>query len=88
MSVHQQRKEVRNRLVRAEGHVRGIVKMIDEDKECPDILIQIAAVRAALEKAGELMLEDHLEHCFVEAVQSGKAEPQLGDLKQALRKLL
>jgi len=87
-STHSQRKDVRDRLVRAEGHIRGIVKMIDEDKECPDILIQIAAVKAALEKAGTIVLEDHLEHCFVEAVRSGNAEPKLEELKTALRRLL
>ncbi len=87
-SVHRQRKNVRDRLVRAEGHLRGIIKMIDEEKECPDILIQIGAVRAALEKAGLIILEDHIEHCLVEAVKSGEVESQLEELKAALEKLL
>jgi DNA-binding FrmR family transcriptional regulator len=87
-SVHKQRKNVRDRLVRAEGHLHGIIKMIDEDKECPDILIQIGAVKAALEKAGMIILEDHLEHCLIEAVKSGDVEPQLEELKTALRKLI
>jgi DNA-binding FrmR family transcriptional regulator len=87
-SVHRQRKNVRDRLVRAEGHIRGIIKMIDEEKECPDVLIQIAAVKAALEKAGEIMLEDHIEHCLIEAVKSGDVEPQLQELKTALQKLI
>jgi len=88
MTVHKQRKNVRDRLVRAEGHLHGIIKMIDEEKECPEILIQIAAVRAALEKAGAIILEDHLEHCLIEAVKSGDIEPQLDELKAALQKLL
>jgi DNA-binding FrmR family transcriptional regulator len=87
-TVHKQRKHVRDRLVRAEGHVRGIIKMIDEEKECPDILIQIGAVKAALEKAGIILLEDHIEHCLIDAVKSGDIEPQLNELKTALRKLL
>jgi CsoR family transcriptional regulator, copper-sensing transcriptional repressor len=87
-SVHKQRKNVRDRLVRAEGHLHGIIKMIDEDKECPDILIQIGAVKAALEKAGMIILEDHLEHCLIEAVKSGDVEPQLEELKTALQKLI
>lgn len=74
--------------MRAEGHLRGVIKMIDEEKECPDILIQIAAVKAALDKAGVVILEDHLEHCLVEAVKSGDVEPQLEELKDALEKLL
>jgi DNA-binding FrmR family transcriptional regulator len=62
--------------------------MIDEEKECPDILIQIAAVKAAIEKAGEIILEDHIEHCLIEAVKSGDIEPQLEELKTALQKLI
>ena len=88
MTIHKQRKNARDRLVRAEGHLHGIIKMIDEEKECPDILIQIAAVRAALEKAGAIILEDHLEHCLIEAVKSGDITPQLDELKAALKKLL
>jgi DNA-binding FrmR family transcriptional regulator len=87
-SSHKQRKNVRDRLVRAEGHLRGIIKMIDEEKECPDILIQIAAVKAALDKAGLIVLEDHLEHCLIEAVKSGDIENQLTDFKAALEKLI
>jgi DNA-binding FrmR family transcriptional regulator len=86
-TVHKQRKNARDRLMRAEGHLRGVIKMIDEEKECPDILIQIAAVKAALDKAGVVILEDHLEHCLVEAVKSGDIEPQLEELKEALEKL-
>ncbi|MFA5869425.1 MAG: metal-sensitive transcriptional regulator [Candidatus Bathyarchaeia archaeon] len=88
MTTHRQRKNARDRLVRAEGHLHGVIKMIDEGKECPDILIQIAAVKAALNKAGAVILEDHIEHCLVEAVKSGDVEPQLEELKAALQKLL
>ena len=87
-SVHKQRKNVRDRLVRTEGHIRGIIKMIDEEKECPDILIQIGAVKAAIEKAGAIILEDHIEHCLIEAVKSGDVESQLQELKTALKKLI
>ncbi|MCX6655113.1 MAG: metal-sensitive transcriptional regulator [Candidatus Bathyarchaeota archaeon] len=87
-AIHKRRKEVRDRLIRAEGHIRGIIKMIDEEKECPDILIQIGAVKAALEKAGLIILEDHIEHCLVEAVKSGDVESQLDELKAGLEKLL
>ncbi len=87
-SIHKQRKNARDRLVRAEGHLRGVVKMIDDEKECPDILLQIAAVKAALDKAGLVILEDHIEHCLVEAVKSGDVGPQLDELKAAMGKLL
>ena len=87
-AIHRQRKNARDRLVRAEGHLHGVIKMIDDEKECPDILIQIAAVKAALNKAGEVILEDHIEHCLVEAVKSGDVQPQLEELKTALKKLI
>jgi DNA-binding FrmR family transcriptional regulator len=87
-SIHKQRKNARDRLVRAEGHLRGVIKMLDEEKECPDILLQLAAVKAALDKASLVILEDHLEHCLVEAVKSGDVEPQLDELKGALEKLI
>jgi len=61
--------------------------MIDEEKECPDVLIQISAVKAALEKTSGIILEDHIEHCLIEAVKSGDVEPQLHELKTALQKL-
>jgi CsoR family transcriptional regulator, copper-sensing transcriptional repressor len=88
MSLHKQRKNARDRLVRAEGHLHGIIKMIDDEKECPDILMQIAAVKAALSKAGKIILEDHFEHCLVEAVKSGDIEPQLAELKVTLQRLV
>ncbi len=88
MTTHNQRKNAKDRLLRAEGHLHGIIKMIDEEKECPDILIQIAAVKAALAKAGEVILQDHIEHCLVEAVKTGDIETQLQELKTALQKLL
>lgn len=75
-------------MVRAEGHLRGVIKMIDEEKECPDILIQIGAVKAALAKTSVIMLEDHIEHCLLEAVKSGDVEPQLEELKAALQKMI
>jgi DNA-binding FrmR family transcriptional regulator len=87
-SVHKQRRIVRERLVRAEGHLHGIVRMVDEEKECPDILLQITAVKAALEKVGLILLEDHLEHCIVEALKTGNAEPQLESFKAALEKMI
>ena len=88
MSVHKQRKNVRDRLMKAEGHIRGIIKMIDDDKECPDVLIQIAAVKAALDKVQLIILEDHIEHCLIEAVKSGDVEHQLEELNETLDKVI
>lgn len=53
-----------NRLRRIEGQVKGIQKMVEKDKVCGDILIQIAAARAALNKVGGIILEDHMKDCL------------------------
>ena len=85
-SNHKNRKDVRDRLSRIERHVRGIVKMIDDDRTCPDLLIQIAAVKAALNKTGQVILEDHIESCVGDAIASGEVELHLAELRDALSK--
>lgn len=59
------------RLRRIAGQVRGVERMIDEDRYCIDILCQIAAVRAALEQVGAKLLDDHVRHCISDALASG-----------------
>ena len=61
------------RLHRIEGQVRGIERMVDEDRYCIDILTQIAAVKTALEQVAAKLLEDHVTHCVAEALASGDA---------------
>ena len=62
--------------------------MVDEDRSCSELLTQIAAVRAALNNVGKILLEDHLESCMVEAVKMGKYEEFLEDLQEALSRFL
>ena len=64
-----------------EGHLAGIRKMLDEDKYCVDVLKQTYAVRRAIEKMESLLLEGHLKSCVVEAIQSGRAEEIVEELK-------
>ena len=85
---HKQRKNVLDRLSRIEGHIGGIRKMVEEDRDCPDLLHQIAAVKAAINKVGELILEDHIESCLVEAVNQGSVEKYVEELKNAINKLI
>ncbi|MBI4815746.1 MAG: metal-sensitive transcriptional regulator [Deltaproteobacteria bacterium] len=63
--------KVSNRLRRAKGQLDGIERMIADDRYCVDVLFQIAAVRAALGKAAELLLENHVNHCVSHALSSG-----------------
>ncbi len=65
-----------NRLNRVEGQVRGIVRMVEEDRYCIDVLTQIRAVRAALAKVETEMLGDHLGHCIEDAIIAGDKEEQ------------
>jgi DNA-binding FrmR family transcriptional regulator len=65
-----------NRLNRIEGQVRGVARMVDEDRYCIDILTQLQAVRAALAKVETEMLRDHLGHCIEGAVVSGDRDQQ------------
>jgi DNA-binding FrmR family transcriptional regulator len=85
---HKSRKQVADRLSKIEGHVHGIRKMVDEDRGCSDLLLQIAAVRSALDKVAQIILEDHMETCLLEALKSGKADESMAELKEALSKFL
>ena len=64
------------RMSRIEGQVRGLGRMIEQDRYCIDIITQISAVRAALAKVGEHILEDHIAHCVEHAIASGNADEQ------------
>ncbi len=64
------------RLSRIEGQVRGLARMVDEDRYCIDIITQIAAVRAALRRVEEEILHDHIGHCVEHAIISGNADDQ------------
>ncbi|MHB8928224.1 MAG: metal-sensing transcriptional repressor [Bacillota bacterium] len=83
MQNHPQNLNVVQRLARIEGHVRGIKQMAESGKPCSDILLQIAAVQAALRKVGQVVLEDHLDHCVLGA-PPGDAKKLLDELKEAL----
>ncbi|MGA0531204.1 metal-sensitive transcriptional regulator [Hansschlegelia sp. KR7-227] len=64
------------RLNRIEGQVRGIARMLDEDRYCIDVVTQISAVRAALKRVEEEILKDHVGHCVENAIQSGDKDEQ------------
>lgn len=68
---HQNTKAVLARLSRASGHLNSVKRMIEDGKDCSEVLIQLAAVIAALNNTGKVILKDHLEHCIVDAVESG-----------------
>jgi len=75
---------VTKRLKRIEGQVRGILKMIEDDKSCEDILIQIGSAKAALHKTGQVILEGHLHHCVLDGIREGKEEETIKKLSSAI----
>ena len=69
--VHESKKNVVNRLARAIGHLEKVKRMVEDDCDCAEVLIQIAAVRAAIENTGKVILQYHIQHCIVDAVEEG-----------------
>jgi len=72
------------RLRRIEGQVQGIQRMVEEDKYCVDILLQLAAVQGAVEQVQKLLLGQHLESCVVDAVRSGNARDRQKKMDELL----
>ena len=75
---------VTKRLKRIEGQIRGLIRMVEEGKDCEDVLIQIGSAKAALHKAGQFILEKHLAHCLIDDVREGKEEEAVKKLSSAL----
>lgn len=72
------------RLKRIEGQIRGLMKMVEEDKPCENILVQISAAKSALHKTGQAILEGHLHHCVLDGIKEGKEEETLKKLSAAI----
>ena len=73
-----------NRLKRIEGQIRGLIKMVDEGRECEDILVQISSAKSALHKTGQVILEGHLQNCVLSGVHSGDGEEIMRKLSSAI----
>lgn len=85
--AHAHTKAVLNRLSRAIGHLQSVRNMVEEGRDCSEVLIQIAAVRSAIDNTGKLILQDHLKHCIVDAVAEGDLKA-IDDLCQAIDKYM
>ncbi|MBR1708072.1 MAG: metal-sensing transcriptional repressor [Clostridia bacterium] len=84
---HTETKNVINRLSRATGHLEAIKKMVEEGRDCGDVLIQLAAVRSAINNIGKIILADHMEHCIADAIENGDRE-ELDKFNDAIAKFL
>lgn len=81
-------RKIVNRLSRIEGHIRGIKMMVQESRACPDVLIQLAAVRGALDRVSRMILDEHLTECIGRAAKEGNIEAEIDELKAALDRFL
>lgn len=81
-------RKIVNRLARIEGHIRGIKTMVQESRPCPDVLVQVAAVRGALDRVARIILDEHLTECVSRAAVDGKIEDEIEELKAALDRFL
>ena len=85
--VHENTKAVLNRLSRAIGHLESVKKMVEDGRDCSEVLVQIAAVRSAINNVGKVILQDHIRHCIVDAVVEDD-EQAIDDLCQAIDKFV
>ncbi|EDQ06485.1 Copper-sensing transcriptional repressor CsoR [Sulfitobacter indolifex] len=76
MEAKQNKAAILKRLARLEGQLRGVTRMVDENRYCVDVLVQTAAVRSALRAVERLVIEDHAKHCMEEAILSGDRDEQ------------
>lgn len=84
---HKHTKEVTNRLAKAIGHLQKVKQMVETGEDCSDVLVQLAAVKSALNNTGKLILKDHLDHCIVHAVENGDTQ-MLNELNEAIDKFI
>lgn len=81
--VHTNTKAVLNRLSRAIGHLESVRQMVEDGRDCSEVLIQLAAVRSAINGVSKVILKDHIDHCIVDAVERGDLQA-LEDLERAI----
>lgn len=85
--VHENTKAVVNRLARVIGHLESVKKMVEDGRDCSEVLVQIAAVKSALNNVGKVILQDHIRHCIVDAVEEDDQQA-IDDLCAAIDKFM
>ena len=81
--THTQTKAVINRLARAIGHLESVKRMVEDGRDCAEVLIQLAAVRSALNNTAKIILKDHIDHCLADAVETGDQQA-IDELKSCI----
>ena len=84
---HTQTKAVINRLSRAIGHLESVKRMVENGQDCSDVLIQLAAVKSAINNTGKIILKDHIDHGLVDSIETGDTE-SLEHLHKAIEQFI
>ena len=84
---HEHTKAVLNRLSRAIGHLESIKRMVESGRDCSEVLIQLSAVKSAINNTGKIILQDHIEHCIVDAVEHGDKDA-IKELEKAIDRFI
>ena len=84
---HENTKAVLNRLSRAIGHLESIKRLVEDGRDCSEVLIQLSAVKSAINNTGKVILEDHIKHCLVDAIESGDMEA-IEELNKAIDRFI
>ena len=82
------KEHILSRLKRIEGQVRGLAKMLEQDRYCIDVLTQVNAARAALESVGVLLLRNHTQHCVADAIRAGDPTAKVRELSEAVERFV
>ncbi|MFR8548133.1 MAG: metal-sensing transcriptional repressor [Lachnospiraceae bacterium] len=85
--THENTKAVLNRLSRVIGHMQSIKRMVEEGRDCSEVLIQLSAVKAAINNTGKVILQDHIQHCLVDAIESGDMQ-EIEELNKAIDRFI
>ncbi|MBR2374814.1 MAG: metal-sensing transcriptional repressor [Clostridia bacterium] len=87
MEKHEHTKAVLNRMSRAIGHLNAVKKMVEEGRDCSEVLMQLSAIRSEITNVSKVILKDHLDHCIVDAVKEND-EKVIAQLKCAIDRLI
>lgn len=85
--THENTKAVVNRLSKAIGHLESIKKMVETGRDCSEVLIQLSAVKSAINNTGKVILQDHIQHCLVDAIESGDMQ-EIEELNRAIDRFI
>ena len=88
MTKEEQKKKIVQRLKRIEGQIRGLQRMIEDDKYCVDILIQVTAARAALDKVGLALFEGHTRNCLIDAIKDDQSDTAVDELMDVITRFI